>query len=484
MARIVVVEDEPIVADDLAAALGRLGHDVPTIAATGQDAIRAVERDAPDLVFMDIRLRGPMDGIDAAARIRARADVPVVFLTADADPETVRRACGASPYGYLLKPFREGEVGGAVHIALRAHAERRQAERGRAELLDLVAGMRDAVVVVDAALTVQVVNRAAERATGMAAADAAGAPLLTVAPLVDPASRRALSAGELAAVVRAGPGAPPRDLLLVERGGAELPVEVSAIALDRRGERTAVLLRDAAELRRLRDAAARMPGDPAAKGLARELQAPLAVTLLNQSYALGGLGALRDALPPGLPDEARERLEDVEAALGDARRGAERMRDVVRTVFDAEPLTDAAGLVDLRGVTAAIVRTCQERVRTGAQLRFVYRPAPRVAGDAPALARVGTALVMAAAARFRRPEQGRNGIVLSVRTAADGSAELAVEDDAMAAAPGGDPWEGLDLDEAQACRAIVERHLGRVRVHPAEAGGRKVVLLLPPARRG
>ena len=108
--RIVVVEDEAIVAMDIAATLRRFGYQVAAIVDSGAAAIDAVATAGPDLVLMDIRLSGPMDGIEAGAAIRDRFDVPVVFLTAHADEATVERSSSAAPYGYVLKPFDEGEL--------------------------------------------------------------------------------------------------------------------------------------------------------------------------------------------------------------------------------------------------------------------------------------------------------------------------------------------------------------------------------------
>src|SRR5215831_7739776 len=96
---ILVVEDERVVARDLQVMLQRLGYQVPAIADTGADAIAKAAAIQPDLLLMDIRLRGAMDGIDAAERIHAQLDIPVVYLTAFVDDATRRRARQTAPYG-------------------------------------------------------------------------------------------------------------------------------------------------------------------------------------------------------------------------------------------------------------------------------------------------------------------------------------------------------------------------------------------------
>src|SRR4051794_32514488 len=106
-ARILIVEDEAVVAKDLQHRLRKLGYDVPVTAATGESAITRAAELHPQLVLMDVRLKGQMDGIEAAAEIRKSADIPVIFLTAYADGNTVERAKITEPFGYILKPFEE-----------------------------------------------------------------------------------------------------------------------------------------------------------------------------------------------------------------------------------------------------------------------------------------------------------------------------------------------------------------------------------------
>jgi len=118
---ILVVEDESIVALDLENGLRSLGYSVPALASSGEEAIQKAAETRPDLVLMDIRLRGDMDGVEAAGEIRARFDIPVVYLTAFADDDIVRRARSTEPYGYLIKPFEERQLHTTVEMALHKH---------------------------------------------------------------------------------------------------------------------------------------------------------------------------------------------------------------------------------------------------------------------------------------------------------------------------------------------------------------------------
>lgn len=117
--RILVVEDDGIIAFDIMARLAEFGYGDVAVAATGADAIRQAEEIRPDLVFMDITLKGDMDGIEAAEIIRNRLGTPVVFITAHSDPPVRDRAMATSPAGYILKPYTTADLVCAIRCALR-----------------------------------------------------------------------------------------------------------------------------------------------------------------------------------------------------------------------------------------------------------------------------------------------------------------------------------------------------------------------------
>ena len=120
-ARLLVVEDQSIIALDLKSRLTSLGYEVVATAAYGETAVEAVGRLDPDLVLMDIRLKGDMDGIQAAERIRADYNRPVIYLTAHSDDQTLQRARLTEPYGYILKPFEDRELQMVIELALYKH---------------------------------------------------------------------------------------------------------------------------------------------------------------------------------------------------------------------------------------------------------------------------------------------------------------------------------------------------------------------------
>ena len=119
--RLLIVEDEAIVAMDIESKLEDSGYLVIGVARSGEDAVRMAYEKSPDLILMDINLQGDMDGVVAAKNIRERRSVPVVFLTALGDRDTLQRAKITEPLGYLLKPFDERDLYAAVEVGLHKH---------------------------------------------------------------------------------------------------------------------------------------------------------------------------------------------------------------------------------------------------------------------------------------------------------------------------------------------------------------------------
>ncbi len=173
---ILVVEDEGIVARDLSQRLTHLGYRVPAISMTGEDALRQAEAIRPDLVLMDINLRGGMDGVETATRLRAKHSLPVIYLTAYSDQSTLDRAKQTEPYGYLLKPFVEPELQAAIEVALFKHQrEQEQAEAQPTNNATFEAAP-DAVLVLDLDGVIQELNPSAESMLGRKAEKLVGQP--------------------------------------------------------------------------------------------------------------------------------------------------------------------------------------------------------------------------------------------------------------------------------------------------------------------
>src|SRR5579864_4407196 len=145
-ARILIVEDERITAEDLRDILTDLGYTVTASVSSGADAIARAEETRPDLALMDIRIKGEMDGTATARILRERFNIPVVYLTAHADSATLERAKVAEPLGYITKPFQEAELHASIEIALHKHREDVKVRDKEALLASTVRAMSEGVI--------------------------------------------------------------------------------------------------------------------------------------------------------------------------------------------------------------------------------------------------------------------------------------------------------------------------------------------------
>src|SRR4051812_37196128 len=172
--RILVVEDEGIVAMEIQNRLNSMGYAVVAVVPAGEAAIKKAGELQPDLVLMDIRLKGKLDGISAAEQIRAQFDIPVIFLTAYADEHTLQRAKVTEPYGYVLKPFEERELHIAMEVALYKHRVEHRLKENEHRLATTLNSIGDAVVATDIHGAINFMNQAAESLTGWAQQAALG----------------------------------------------------------------------------------------------------------------------------------------------------------------------------------------------------------------------------------------------------------------------------------------------------------------------
>ncbi len=137
-ANILVVEDEFIVSMDIQASLKKLGYNVIGAAPSGERALEILEKDQPDLVLMDIMLKGEMNGIQTADIVRQQYSIPVIYLTAYADEATLSKTKVTKPYGYILKPFKEIDLHTSIEMALYKHKKEKEVEREREMLYSIV----------------------------------------------------------------------------------------------------------------------------------------------------------------------------------------------------------------------------------------------------------------------------------------------------------------------------------------------------------
>lgn len=224
-ARILVVEDEVIIANDIRIVLEAGGYQVTSVVATGARAVRKAESDRPDLVLMDIVLPGDLDGIQAARLIRARQDIPIIYLTAYTTESIVSRALASEPFGYIVKPFHESELFRTIEIALYKHRLERRLKESEEWLSTILRSIGDAVVASGKDGSVGFMNPAAEELLGWTQEEAAGRPLAEILVL-----RRPDSGDDATATIQdpAQPGQQRGDYLIATRGGEEKTVTASS----------------------------------------------------------------------------------------------------------------------------------------------------------------------------------------------------------------------------------------------------------------
>ena len=175
-----VVEDEELVATAVVAQLERLGYTVVGTAASAELAIERARAERPELVLMDVQLRGDMDGTQAAQQIQAELQIPVVFVTAFADEATIARVRETNPFGYVLKPFSERDLDTAIQVALFRHRFEQALVRSEQRLEAILGSIGDAVIATDRDKRITFLNPTAEGLLGWTSERAKGRPLADV----------------------------------------------------------------------------------------------------------------------------------------------------------------------------------------------------------------------------------------------------------------------------------------------------------------
>jgi two-component system, cell cycle sensor histidine kinase and response regulator CckA len=234
--KVLVVEDEGLIAFDISNRLEALGHHVVAVVGNAEEAIEKAPE--ADIVLMDIRIDGPVDGIDTAARIREQFHIPVIFVTAHGDRASIDRAKLTGPFGYIVKPIAPASLSSSIEIAIYKHRMERKLEEREALLRTTLSSVADAVVVTDDRSRVLMLNAVAERLTGWTQAEAEGKPVLRVLGLIDGESGEPAEDPVPLAILKDAPMPLDRTWQLVSRSGFQMriegsttPVRASGIAL-------------------------------------------------------------------------------------------------------------------------------------------------------------------------------------------------------------------------------------------------------------
>ncbi|MGV0106016.1 histidine kinase [Nostoc sp. DSM 114160] len=227
-AKILVVEDEAIVAKDLQYRLKKFGYTVPAIASSGEEAINIAIEISPDLVLMDIKLKGSIDGIEAAEEIYKRLDIPVIYLTAYADENTLERAKITEPFAYLLKPFKERELQTNIEITLTKHGLEKQLKVNKKWLDALLKSISDGVIASDLQDLITFMNPVAENLTGWKQEEACGRNSSEIFNIANGETHNSIESPIIKVLQDRTIFHLPPETILINKDGVEIPIDDSA----------------------------------------------------------------------------------------------------------------------------------------------------------------------------------------------------------------------------------------------------------------
>jgi PAS domain S-box-containing protein len=252
-ARILIVEDEGIIAEDLQSSLRDSGYDVVGVVATGASAISEAASKDPHLVLMDIVLQGPMDGIQAAEKIKEEYNIPIIYLTAYSDEKMLDRAKVTAPSGYLLKPFRDRELHSTIEMALFKHDLEMELKKSEAWLSVTLQSIGDGVIATDETGKIRILNQAAASLSGLSRKNALGKPLRDAIRIADSQTGQLIpDMIDKMLRIKKPKSYVDRNIELMSQNGDNMPIEATAAPIVGSGGRRlgfVLVFRDITELK-------------------------------------------------------------------------------------------------------------------------------------------------------------------------------------------------------------------------------------------
>lgn len=243
MVKILIVEDASIVALDLQRSLQNMGYQVTDIVTSGEAAVKCLECEKPGLILMDIKLSGVLDGIATAEIIRRNQDIPVIYLTAYSDRDTLERAKITEPFGYIIKPFEDRELRTVIEMALYKHGLNRRLKENEKWLATTLQSIGDAVIATDQLGRVIFLNPIAQKLTGWDQQDAYRQPLPKVFNIISEATGESLKNPVQKVLEQGNVVGLANHTLLIRRDGVQIAIDDSAAPIkNEEGEIIGVVL--------------------------------------------------------------------------------------------------------------------------------------------------------------------------------------------------------------------------------------------------
>ncbi|MBL7095358.1 PAS domain S-box protein [candidate division KSB1 bacterium] len=241
--KILIIEDDHVIGMEIKDRLETLGYNVLTRLSYGEDAIEQAGDLHPDLILMDIQLAGEIDGIQAADKIRDLYDVPVVYLTAYADDNTLERAKITEPFGYVLKPFEERELVSTIEMALYKHVIEQKLKNNERWLATTLKSIGDGVIATDTEGRIIFMNPIAEQLTGWEQDQAMDKSLESIFCVIDEETKMPLQNSDDQVIHRGTIERIPAETILLSKDGVEIPIlETVSPIKDELGENTGAVL--------------------------------------------------------------------------------------------------------------------------------------------------------------------------------------------------------------------------------------------------
>lgn len=480
--RILIVEDEGLIALDIEKTLQDFGFEVVGRAVSGEEALRCAEANRPDLALLDVHLRGEPDGIETAAKLSREQDIAIAYLTAYSDLDTVERMKRMAPAGMLLKPFKPLDLFNLVEMALFrarvAQAERLIHDRERF-LATTLCAIGEGVIATDASMAVTFMNTAAERLTGWTFQDAAGHPIQEVLPLQEDDTGASLGAIITEAMWSRAACRVDSSTFVARDGVIHNVIDtIAPILEDSATLGTVVVLTDVTKQRRAArqlEVGERMASLRRHSGaIGHDINNALAVIAANLHYARGHFDETSpDSVEP-LPIQ-REAFYEVGRALADAATGAERIKQIatrLKLFGGDQPSPDAVDVIDVMQWALSVT----ERERTGrARLVLDLERVPRIEGDEARIGHVFVEVLGLAAARVRDGSAERDVIRVGTRRDAEGWALVVVSNIRTTSKVGDDAPSGLIV-------GVVRDLGGTIESVNRSDGTRDISVRFPPAR--